>query len=226
MTKALFKCRRCGNCCRKGGPALHAEDLRLILDERAIGLEDLVTYRLHEAVYDQPSEQVILLDKEMVKIRPIADGKPCVFYNHKGRECGIYESHPLECRELECTDTDKIEAIYNVGRINRRHIIKKDHPLRELMDGHDEHCAIGTVHELAQELDSAEELEDKARVWTKLSAILEYDENMRKMVQERLELSPEALGFLFGRPVESIFLELGIKTLMNEDGSRRFVILK
>ena len=226
MTKALFKCRRCGKCCLKGGPALHAEDLRLITEERVIGLENLVTYRVHEAVYDQPTETVVLLEKEMVKIRPITDGKTCVFYDNSKKSCTIYHSHPLECRALECTDTDELEEVYNIGRINRRHIIGKDHPLHELMDGHDEHCAIGKVHELAQMLDGAEELEDKARLWTKLSAILEYDINMRKMVSERLELSDEALGFLFGRPMEIIFSELGIKTLLNEDGSRRFVILK
>jgi hypothetical protein len=44
-------CRRCGRCCRLGGPALHTADLPLILQGRLTPAE-LVTLRRGEGVTD------------------------------------------------------------------------------------------------------------------------------------------------------------------------------
>jgi hypothetical protein len=48
---ALDHCRQCGTCCRKGGPAIHREDKKL-LENGHIPLRYLFTIRKNEPVYD------------------------------------------------------------------------------------------------------------------------------------------------------------------------------
>ncbi len=66
-------CRRCGDCCQNGGPALHEEDMPLIQDG-SIPLTSIVTLRPGERAYDQPAQKVLPLDAEILKIKG-RDGK-------------------------------------------------------------------------------------------------------------------------------------------------------
>ena len=66
-------CRRCGQCCDKGGPALHLEDLHLVRSG-TLDLDSLVTLRAGEPVLDQPKGRVASLERELVKVARRGNG--------------------------------------------------------------------------------------------------------------------------------------------------------
>ena len=73
----MSSCKRCGQCCRLGGPVLHRDDVSLLdlLDAPAkegvaFGLADLVTLREGELVRDDVIGTLSPLEGECVKIAP------------------------------------------------------------------------------------------------------------------------------------------------------------
>ncbi|MDO9632844.1 MAG: hypothetical protein Q7I92_13180, partial [Humidesulfovibrio sp.] len=71
-------CRRCGTCCRKGGPALHVPDLHLFRGPDALDLSLVVTLRAGELALDQPKGRLLPLTAEVLNSFATAfvDGKP------------------------------------------------------------------------------------------------------------------------------------------------------
>ena len=73
----MSSCKRCGQCCRLGGPVLHRDDLSLLdrLDAPAkgtvpFGMADLVTLRTGELVRDDVIGTLTPLESECVKLAP------------------------------------------------------------------------------------------------------------------------------------------------------------
>ena len=106
----MSSCKRCGQCCRLGGPVLHRDDLSLLdrLDAPAkgtvpFGMADLVTLRTGELVRDDVIGTLTPLESECVKLAP-ARGRTdweCRFLVRMpgavpGRDagCGIYDRRP------------------------------------------------------------------------------------------------------------------------------------
>ncbi|MDD4953106.1 MAG: YkgJ family cysteine cluster protein [Desulfovibrionaceae bacterium] len=200
-------CRRCGECCKKGGPALHKKDLGLIGPGRALGLKDLVTLRAGEPVHDQPRGAVLALDSEVVKIRPAPGSAACVFYQAQDSACGIYPDRPLECRLLDCRDTSAIEAEYHRDRLSRADALGPDNPLLELVREHEKNCPAGRLAELVHALDGV----DAQSAALELGRMLRYDAEMRRLSLERAGLSPDQLDFFFGRAPEEVLGPLGVR---------------
>ena len=212
-------CRRCGTCCRKGGPALHQADLPLLRD-KIILREALYTLRVGEPVHDQVKGQVVLLDAECVKIRskePTVDSSAksepdCRLYlpDHpspaaqssawaSGR-CAIHETKPLECAALKCWDTVELAKAAATPRLSRLDILGPDNALAELVRDHETHCSVADLlhHLQAPGLKSPDHLRQAAG----------YDTALRDLLQEKAGFPPTHLPFLLGRPLSEVILGL------------------
>ena len=73
-------CRRCGTCCRKGGPAFHLAD-RPLIEKGTIPLRHLFTIRQGERVKDPIRGVVRPVDTELIKIKGAQDTWTCTFFD-------------------------------------------------------------------------------------------------------------------------------------------------
>lgn len=189
-------CARCGECCRRGGPALHRDDLPLLGQSPGLALADLLTLRAGEPALDQPAGRLLPLAQEIVKLRGAGETWTCRFYRDEDHSCAIYEQRPLECRVLSCRDTGPLERIYDRDRITRRDLLPAGHPLLELLAEHERRCAVSRLGALL--LSRAAEDREEVR------AMLTWDREVRRLVPEKTGLSPETLPCLFGRPLDRL----------------------
>lgn len=183
------QCKRCGECCRSGGPALHLEDLDLIRSG-VIPASALITFRAGEYVHDQPAGGLITLESEIVKIRGREGGWTCLFYGPEASTCAIYENRPAECRALKCWDTSGLEAMYAADRVTRADILGPG--AMEIVAEHERRCPVGRAVSLAH---AGRNLE--------LEAMYRYDFSLRVTLAER-GASPEEIGFLLGRELKTV----------------------
>ena len=198
------RCERCGLCCRQGGPALHNQDLPLIQDG-TIQLSDIVTLRPGERVFDQPAQQLLVLDSEILKIKGRDNTWTCLFFSPEGNACGIYETRPVECDVLFCRDTAPLAAMYEKDRLTRADVLPAGHPLLDLIAEHGERCAPSLVEETAKAARSG----DRDAGETLREMVL-YDREMRRLVAEKSGMDPGVNEFLFGRPLKVLLKAMNI----------------
>lgn len=217
MTQDETGCRRCGTCCRRGGPALHLADLPLLREGR-IDWADVVTLRAGELVREDVARdgELTPLEGDLLKLRgvaPSAGDWTCVHYDAEARGCGIYEDRPLECRALDCRDLSGLREAYELERLSRRDVLGAEHPLCELLAEHDERCHAGKLRELATL--AAEGNSDAGDVVVEM---LRYDRSLRGALSDKAELTPEQLEFLLGRPLGDTLDALGFRLQSDADG--------
>lgn len=187
-------CRRCGTCCNKGGPTLHAED-RTLIDSGLIPAKYLYTLRKGEVVNDAIKGCLLCLESEMIKIRGRDREWTCVFFEKSRQACGIYAHRPLECRILKCWDTRDIEAVYSQNRLARKDILSGIPALWGLIADHDLRCSHVTLRKL---IDSKS---GSSAVIKTIQEMVEYDRSIRMLVVEKAGVESNMLDFLFGRPL-------------------------
>lgn len=191
-------CRRCGTCCRQGGPALHLEDQELVTSGK-IPLQDLFTIRRGEPAYDNVTGIIAPAVTDIVKIKGAPSGGDiCRFYESDAKGCGIYGDRPAECRVLQCWDTRGIQAFYCCRRLERRHLLAKAAGIWELVQDHQQRCDYGEVAELADRMKRVSSSEEPHN---KLLELIRYDASLRQVTIQRAGWNPELLPFLFGRPL-------------------------
>jgi len=202
----ITECKRCGTCCKKGGPALHDED-RSIIDQGGIPLTALYTIRKGELAHDNISGGLIRLPSEIIKIKSRPDASVCIYFNEADISCEIYENRPLECRTLECWNTKKIEAIYAHTRLTRCVALEKVEWLTDLVQTHEAECSLNRIQDLVNSRESGD-----STATCGLIKIINYDFYFRNLVAEKGKIAPEMLDFLFGRPLsEVISRQFGMK---------------
>ncbi len=208
------ECRRCGDCCRNGGPALHDEDLPLIQDG-TIQLTDIITLRPGERAYDQPARNILPLDSEILKIKG-RDGKwTCSFFSPEGRTCGIYKTRPVECQVLFCRDIAPLARMYTKGRLTRADLLPEGHPLLDLMIYHDKTCRPSHMREAEM---AARQGDTEAGAALKKMVV--FDMEVRRLVTEKSDMAPEMNDFLFGRPLRVLLRFMNINVYELGDGIR------
>ena len=191
-------CRRCGTCCRKGGPALHRQDAPLINDGR-IPAEALYTIRPGEPVQDNVAGHLSFAEDDIIKIRGRNDGWCCRFLEEATNRCTIYDHRPAECRALQCWDTRAIEALYAQERLTRRDLLQGVAGLWELIEDHERRCDYRRIHDLAGRL-SGKPAEQKATLGA-ITEMVKYDESLRQLLVENGHTPAGMLDFLLGRPL-------------------------
>ncbi|MFH1015025.1 MAG: YkgJ family cysteine cluster protein, partial [Nitrospirota bacterium] len=138
-TENITACIRCGTCCRKGGPALHKEDKKILL-EGHISYHHLITIRKGELAFTPLSSKPEPVKQELVKIAGKGKSWACLFYEKKQSSCAVYEKRPLECRLLKCWDTAQLLAIVGKDTLTRADIISADDPIMRFIRTHEKEC--------------------------------------------------------------------------------------
>lgn len=195
-------CRQCGTCCRKGGPALHLADRRLVM-EGLIPAEALYTLRDGEPVQDNVAGRPAFAEGDIVKIKGNGSDWCCRYLEDEGSRCAIYERRPVECRALQCWDTRAIEALYDRERLTRRDLLVGVAGLWDLVADHDRRCAYRTLRDQAGRLGAPHP--QRSAAIEAITGMLQYDENLRNLLVEGGHAPPGMLDFLLGRPlIESL----------------------
>jgi Fe-S-cluster containining protein len=201
------KCRRCGTCCRNGGPTLHLEDKHLV-ESGIIPLKSLFTIREGEPANDNIKKSIQPATTDIIKIKGQNNSPLCRFFNSKDNVCKMYEHRALECRALKCWDTQEIEQIYSKTRLVRKDLISGVAGLWDLVEEHQRRCS----YEIIQNLISLYKSDKKNNPMKGLIEIINYDTHFRRLIIKRSELDPGMLEFLFGRPLTATIKMFGLET--------------
>lgn len=206
MKDEITTCQRCGNCCMRGGPALHEPDVEFVRDG-VLPLSGLYTIRPGERAYDNVGGGLFLVTRDIVKIKSKTGSAECLFYDPEASACRIYESRPLECRLQACWDTSALEGAYADMRLSRRAILENAQWICEMIDAHDEQCHFEKIRQLVAERDEGDRSATAA-----LNGIINYDAQFRRLAVEKGQVPEETLAFLFGRPLADVLAEqFGVK---------------
>jgi len=202
----ITECRRCGTCCRKGGPSFHLED-RVLIENGSIPLKFLYTIRPGELAYDHIRRALLPVTSDIIKIKGQDQYWVCIFHNDPDSTCRIYEKRPLECRSMKCWDTRDIENINAKNRLTRKDLLKGVNGLWDLIEDHENRCSYLKLAGLVAELKKQQSRNTAGQI----AEIYEYDNQLRKLVVEKSGLDPEFLDFLFGRSFDKTFHMFDLK---------------
>ncbi|MCW7755374.1 YkgJ family cysteine cluster protein [Desulfobotulus sp. H1] len=192
-------CTQCGECCRKGGPALHIEDKFLIMQGK-LPANHLFTLRKGEIGMDPVENKKIRLEEEIIKIQPDKQRDwACTHLSAEGDACEIYTSRPVECRLLKCWDTRALLARYREDRLTRKDIFGGMEGLWDLIEDHEKRCSYEKIRDLVDQLEKNGGKD--AESTRKLGDILLYDKHIREVMQEKKPEMATMADLLLGRPL-------------------------
>lgn len=194
MVAATPVCRRCGACCRLGGPSLSPEDLPLIASGR-LALADLLVLRRGEYVTDNVAGGVGPLAAERVMVRPVAGGRACRFFTEPDA-CAVHDHRPLQCRLLFCDAPQAVRDTYAAARLTRRDILAPDDPLAELCAHHEAETDLTRLAPLCRRA-----LAGDAAAEAEAARLVRLDAAFRELLPSRGGVPPETLLFYLGRPL-------------------------
>lgn len=230
-------CKRCGKCCRLGGPVLHLEDCVLLqlfpedgtLERSGLWLSDLVTLRKGELVRDDVAGTLLPLPDECVKIAPAAGSEnwTCRFLRQEKPDqeavCQAYAFRPAQCRALDCADSEAIAALYTHDRISREVVLKTVRAPLEwlaLLPAYEEMCAYERIAPLARlvlpPINPGTPSEKEAT--ETLLETVRYDISFRRLCEERGHIPAEILPFLLGRPLSETLDMFGLALTRDSRG--------
>ena len=204
--KPISECRRCGTCCKKGGPSFHQEDKALI-EKGVIHSKYLYTIRKGEMAYDNVRQCLETVGSDVIKLKGKGESWTCILFDEKQNACTIYENRPIECRALKCWDTKALEDLYDRKRLKREDLIADIEGLWGIIKDHQARCNYETIQKLVSAINSGRGGEARG----KLAEIIQFDIEIRKLVVSWGGLDMEMLDFLFGRPLKQTLKNLGLK---------------
>jgi Fe-S-cluster containining protein len=205
-------CKRCGTCCQKGGPSFHQADKALI-ESGQIPSKCLYTIRKGEMAYDNVRQCLEPVDSDIIKIKGKDNSWTCLFFDEAQAACTIYESRPLECRVLKCWDTAELEALYARKRLKREDLLADIEGLWDLIKNHHQRCNYDTILALVKAIKS----DRTGDVRQKLAELIQFDNEIRKLVVSRGGLDADMLDFLFGRPLTQTLKHFGLRVVQQGD---------
>lgn len=206
------ECRRCGTCCRQGGPALHGED-RTLIDEGVLPVHQLVAVRYHEPSLDPLRDEILPSRSEFLKIRGQAASWTCTYFNDDETGCSIYRTRPLECRLLFCRETVPLEEVLGKDLLTRRELLAADDPVLALMQQLDDDCSYELVNDLLIGPKSK-----TVEVVEKLSSLVRLDLAVRDNFLNIFSARQAEELFLFGRPLFMVLLPYGFQLMEGPGG--------
>jgi len=209
---AVVQCKRCGTCCRQGGPALHLDDLPLI-EKKLLSFDQLVTIRLGEPAYDPLSGKVEPSRFEFIKIKGEGNSWSCLFFNQADNGCSIYRTRPLECRLLFCRDTGPLTDLIGKNLLSRQTLLPEDDPVLTLLERHEKECPCLQVDKLLT--DAPEINEDIIR---QLNELVARDLAVRDVFLRTFPARHAEELFFFGRPLFLVLAPYGFRLVENGSG--------
>jgi Fe-S-cluster containining protein len=211
--ESISDCRRCGTCCKKGGPTLHAQDRKLV-ENGAIPLRYLVTIRRGEIVRDPEGGNLIRADSEMIKLKGSGAGWTCILFDESENRCTEYDRRPTECRAMACWDTTDIRKAMASPRLCRRDLLSGVEGLWDLIEDHEQRCSVLQVALLSEPICGGSEKAGKD-----LMEMLGYDRALRDLLVGK-GTDPDHLEFFLGRPLDRLLDGFGLR-LVRDGGKVR-----
>jgi len=196
-------CDRCGSCCKQGGPALHTQDLDLVMSG-ALRFEDLITVRRGELALQPLTDEPQPVTEEFLKLKGQGNDWCCRFYDHEAAGCTIYAHRPVACGLLDCTHPDELLAIAGRDLLNRFDLLADDDPLLPLVELHEEHCSCPQLAGLLERLAA-----DNEDTLEQLTRQVNLDIAVRNKAAREFDLSVDRELFYFGRPLFQLLQMLG-----------------
>lgn len=218
------ECRRCGQCCRLGGPTLMPEDADRLLDG-TLPLAALVCLRRGEwARHDGSRGATALaapgpgnlapLSREMLKLAGTGAGPhpwQCLFLRQADGQaaCAVHDRRPRQCRTLFCDAPQAVEALLASGEfLTRAELFARLAATEaraalwnELAQAHEEACPAADYLNLCAALETSA---DVAAVRRDLAHMERYDAAFRQLCLERGALEPDLLPLVLGRPLRQL----------------------
>jgi len=194
------ECLRCGICCTGGGPALHSEDRRLVL-EGALPVAQLITIRKGELAHNPLSDTLRPVKNELVKISGVGKDWNCCFFDPGEKGCVIYDSRPKACKSLKCWDTKEILELIEQDTLSRLDLIPEDEPIRAFVIEHDAAFPCPDMMKLMEHGPSGDEAELEKRVNEELL--------YRTEIVSKFDLTLGEELFYLGRPLFHLLVSIG-----------------
>jgi len=215
-------CRRCGACCRQGGPALHGPDLALI---RAGFLQpdDLITVRRGELAVQPLAAEPEPVAREFLKLAGQGGSWCCLFFDETTNGCRRYRHRPMACGLLDCADTGPLLAIAGQDLLTRFDCLATDDPLMPLMREHEHGCPCPDLDAIRRDLHDPATAPDRL---AELEAAVARDLQFRQQAAARLRLSLGRELFAFGRPLFQLLRPLGVQTGSTSSGLRLSLVAR
>lgn len=214
-TKPVDTCRRCGTCCKKGGPTLHVQDRELV-ENGAIPLRLLVTIRKGEVVREPEGSRLLRADSEMIKLKGSGTGWTCILFDESENRCTGYDRRPAECRAMACWDPADIRRVMAAPRLCRRDLLSGVEGLWELIENHDQRCSVPQVALLSESI-----LGGSEKAGGDLMEMIGYDVALRDLLVGK-GTDPEHLDFLLGRPLDRLLDGFGLRLVRDGGRARPF----
>lgn len=204
MAAEQTSCNRCGNCCEKGGPALHLQDLELIRSG-TIPISSLITVRKGELVHNPVTGKVQPASVEVVKLVGTGRTWNCCYYDSQAG-CTIYNNRPHACKLLKCWDNEALLAVVEKDTLDRLAILETDHPMVPIIQEHEGVCpciGIGEVYDKRGNLLEKQKQE--------IGRLVREDLRFRQRIIRDFDLKLSEELFFFGRPFFQLLQPLGVR---------------
>jgi len=199
-------CRRCGTCCRKGGPVLRREDLPLVRHGH-IRHDQLVVVRIGEQGYNPASGRLEPVPVELLKVRGQGNGWACLFFTEAGNSCTIHAHRPITCRLLACWRPEALLATLYRETLQRRDLLNSRDPLLSYIDRQEQECPVAEFNSLLARIAAGGENAHLAP----LARLLRDDLALRADFAGETGLSLAMELFVLGRPFFSQLAGSGVE---------------
>jgi Fe-S-cluster containining protein len=198
---------------------LQMADTSLVYDG-FIKLKNLYAVRSGELVLDNIHGELIVTDKEIIKIKEKKNGTGCIYYDEKAKACTIYEYRPIQCKALTCWDESEFMRVYARPKMDRKDIIR-DKTVLGLMNEHHIRCSYSELDKWVRQI----EQEGEVAVGRILEA-LRFDHHIRAFTSKKLGIDLNEMDLLFGRPLTETITMFGLKVIKKSDGSFFLTVLE
>ncbi len=210
----LPACVQCGECCRKGSPTLHLEDL-VLLQSGKIPWDQLLALRKGEPALSPFDGRPFELSEERIKVREKEGVRECVFLISETDRCSIYADRPLQCRAQACWDPMPARDAAELPFLLREHIFKGVDLLLEVIGEHETRCGFPALSGAFEELSRSNggNIADVLR-------LLSYEEHFRQFVSDKFKIPPRNMELLLGRSFSRMAALFGYEVAEEPDGTR------
>jgi Fe-S-cluster containining protein len=206
-------CLLCGECCQKGSPSLHAEDINA-LRQGVINRSDLMTLRFGEIGFSAAQNDLVLVSEEQVKLKEKSGSRECLFFNSEENKCRIYENRPLQCRIMECWNPEGFKTLEGRRFLSRKDLLNPDDPFIPIIEAHSKRCDLSRLHDILGRRQKGGAFSQQ-----EVLEMVLYDQHLREFLREKQGLSDEHLEFLFGRPLRELLSVFGLQLEVDEEGT-------
>ncbi len=207
-------CRRCGQCCQQGGPALHGPD-RELLQSGHLRLDELITVRQGELALQPLGKAPEPVAGEFLKLKGKNGSWCCAFYDEAAVGCSRYGHRPMACGLLDCTDTAPILAIAGQDLLTRFDCIASDDAMLPHVREYETLCPCPDLQTLCNQLAQGELPSDQL---AELQAAVIHDLNFRGRIAVEFDLTVDFELFYFGRPLFQLLAPLGLQAINTPSG--------